>query len=62
MRLLRSDTNAVMNDDTLDQTTPIVTLDNRVIDFAAVQNEVNNSLDPGTVGDLNTVFIFSSNY
>jgi hypothetical protein len=49
MRLLRSDTNAVKNDDTLDQTTPIVTLDNRVIDFAAVQNEVNGLLDYGSL-------------
>lgn len=29
-----------MNDDTLDQTTPIATLDNRVIDYGVVQNEV----------------------
>lgn len=49
MRLLRSDANAVMNDDTLDQTTPVVTLDNRVIDFAAVQNEVINSFDSGSL-------------
>lgn len=56
MRFLGCDEIAVMNDDTLDLLTPIMTLDNRINDFGPTLIEVINVIISLILDEMCTIF------